>query len=172
MERCSAVLQRRQMPEFSGVCENYGLEGTKVRFLVSPADKNTWLIAGPAKARSLSELRFPARHVRWDACQAPCGDNIQVCLDFHVLSGVRISAGCLSCRSKHRNGVAKNQDTANNGAADDGGARLPPRAGRHRLLFMPGPGSQWMSSKQPRSSPALQPGMKRLSCSAGAESTI
>lgn len=95
----------------------------------------------------------------------PWGDNIQVCLDFHVRSGVRIPAGYLSFPSSEV-GWPSHQDAAEDGA----GAATE---GRKALIVVHArPGLAAMSSKQPRSSPALQPGMKSLSCSAGAESTI
>lgn len=95
--RGSVVLQLRQMPEFSAVAESYGLEGTKVRFLVFPADKI------PAWVRALQSLEplGAARHVQWDACQ-PLWRHQSGLSGF---PGVRVPAGYLS--SKLRNGVAQ-----------------------------------------------------------------
>lgn len=158
------MLQSWQAQEFSGACENYILEGKKVRFLVSQYTKYL-PDYGPAKVSGLPKLRLSRQARSVGRLPARRGARLRA-FGFARFPGPWPPALVAAAQS------TKIGWPRNNQAAGHIRVTLPRGARRHRLLCVPGAGSEWMSSKQPRSSPALQTEMKRLSCSAGVESTI
>lgn len=131
------------MQGFSGTHEHYTLEGKKVRFLLSPVRTiPAWLWVLPRPLVSPRAV-FPSRHVQQDACPhshtfrfvwiSMCGPA-----GFWVLV---FELGLMAAAQRAERGWLKPQDMADN-AASHIGAMLLLGAGSHRLLLVPGPGSQ------------------------------
>lgn len=143
-----------------GVCVRIICRRTRKGDFWFPQYTKSCLITGPAKASRLLRPSLSSQACLVGCLPTPCRDAPLSKFRFTWIftcshAGFQMSVfqlGLVAAVQRAKIGWPKNWDAADN-AASPIRAMLLLRAGSHRLLLMPGPGSKWMFSKHSRALP-------------------